>query len=51
MVVHMEDSMNVHVDTIAINPTAPRKTKITCNFGLSECNKVKFNIALEILYE
>ena len=24
-----------------INPTALRKAKIVCNFGLSECNRVK----------
>ena len=25
----------------SLNPTAPRKAKIVCNFGLSECNRVK----------
>ena len=24
-----------------VNPTALRKAKIVCNFGLSECNRVK----------
>ena len=24
-----------------LNPTALRKSKIVCNFGLSECNRVK----------
>ena len=26
-----------------LNPIALRKTKIVCNFGLSECNRVKGN--------
>ena len=26
----------------SLNPTALRKAKIVYNFGLSECNKVKF---------
>ena len=26
------------------NPVALRKTKIVCNFGLSECNRVKFRM-------
>ena len=26
---------------IQLNPTALRKAKIACNFGLSECNRVK----------
>ena len=41
---------NIHTVTLAgvnnvakniINPIALRKTKIVCNFGLSECNRVK----------
>ena len=28
-------------DYILINPTALGKAKIVCNFGLSECNRVK----------
>ena len=27
--------------TKSVNPTALRKAKIVCNFGLSECNRVK----------
>ena len=27
--------------TLFFNPIALRKAKIVCNFGLSECNKVK----------
>ena len=30
--------MGVHIHC---NPTALRKAKIACNFGLSECNRVK----------
>ena len=30
--------MDVHIQH---NPTALRKAKIVCNFGLSECNRVK----------
>ena len=26
-----------------VNPIALRKAKIVCNFGLSECNRVKVN--------
>ena len=26
------------------NPIALRKTKIACNFGLSECSRVKFYV-------
>ena len=26
---------------LSFNPIALRKTKIACNFGLSECNRVK----------
>ena len=29
------------VSTTLINPIALRKAKILCNFGLSECNRVK----------
>ena len=29
------------------NPIALRKTKIVCNFGLSECNRVKGNYLLQ----
>ena len=27
-----------------LNPIAPRKAKTVYNFGLSECNRVKFKI-------
>ena len=30
------------------NPTALRKAKIVCNFGLSECNRVTGHLALMI---
>ena len=26
-----------------LNPIAPRKAKIVCNFGLSECNRVNID--------
>ena len=29
--------------SIHFNPIAPRKAKIVCNFGLSECNRVNLN--------
>ena len=29
------------VSILDLNPIALRKTKIACNFGLSECNRVK----------
>ena len=28
------------------NPAAPNKAKIVCNFGLSECNRVKLSVQL-----
>ena len=37
---------------IHLNPTALRKAKIVCNFGLSECNMVKtdFHISLTQIF-
>ena len=30
--------------TLFLNPVALRKTKIVCNFGLSECSRVKASV-------
>ena len=37
--------LRVHVKLlpIVLNSIALRKAKIACNFGLSECNRVKYN--------
>ena len=35
-------SMSTLISTSMFNPVALRKAKIVCNFGLSECNRVKF---------
>ena len=35
-------SMYIHVFA-TLNPIALRRAKIVCNFGLSECNRVKKN--------
>ena len=34
--------MSALMSTCMFNPVALRKAKIVCNFGLSECNRVKF---------
>ena len=34
-------NMSFSICVIFINPIALRKTKIVCNFGLSECKRVK----------
>ena len=31
----------VNIPQVEVNPIALRKAKIVCNFGLSECNRVK----------
>ena len=33
----------VSMINVTANPIALRKAKIVCNFGLSECNRVKMN--------
>ena len=32
-----------NISWMTLNPIALRKAKIVCNFGLSECNKVKLS--------
>ena len=31
-----------------VNPIALRKAKIACNFGLSQCSRVKHHITIKI---
>ena len=38
---HYELSRDFIFCTFNINPIALRKAKIVCNFGISECNRVK----------
>ena len=33
--------MLIRSNTVCLNPTALRKTKIICNFGLSKCSRVE----------
>ena len=35
--------LNVCRYLVGVNPIALRKAKIVCNFGISECNRVKYN--------
>ena len=37
----MKNNSFWHPGTLALNSIALRKAKIVCNFGLSECNRVK----------
>ena len=36
---------------VVFNPVPPRKAKIVCNFGLSECNRVKLSSMLHLILQ